>query len=85
MRWALPRGTFWLKYLPARPGEAPPTIVLRGSANCSNGNGLRVLFVSMDVFAKYCIAFGPDASVEVAHGRFGAAVVEGFLALDRVD
>jgi hypothetical protein len=39
----------------------------------------------MDVFAKYCIAFGPDASVEVAHGRVGAAVVQGFLALDRVD
>jgi hypothetical protein len=39
----------------------------------------------MDVFAKYCIAFGPDALVEVAHGRFGAAVVEGFLALDRVE
>jgi hypothetical protein len=85
VRWALPRGTFWLKYIPARLGEAPPTIVLRGSANCSNGNGLRVLFVSMDVFAKYCIAFGPDAVVEVAHGRVGAAVVEGFLALDRVD
>jgi hypothetical protein len=85
VRWALPRGTFWLKYLPAHSGEAPPTIVLRGSANCSNGNGFRMVFVAMDVFAKYCIAFGPDAWVEVAHGRVGARVVEGFLALDRVD
>ena len=39
--FALPMGAFWLKYVPRRSGEAPPTIVMQGRVNCDPGDGLR--------------------------------------------
>ncbi len=80
----IPPGDFWLKYLPLHAGEGPPTIVLRGPASCSPGNGLRVYVLPSDVFGNYCAA-AAGATVVVAHGRRGPAVVEGFLAMDRVN
>jgi hypothetical protein len=84
LHWPLPRGTFWLKYISLRPGEAPPTIELHGPASCSPpGAGFRVYRLPPDVFGNYCSA-GEGATVEIAHGRRGAAIVEGYVALGRV-
>lgn len=54
VQWALPKGMLWLKYLPRRPGDAPPTITLDGTASCTSGNGMPVYRVPHDVYAAYC-------------------------------
>ena len=84
VQWALPKGVLWLKYLPRRPGDAPPTITLDGTASCTTGNGMRVYRVSPDVYAAYCTVGSAGASVKLAHGMMGAAVVDGTLAIERV-
>src|SRR5260221_6792015 len=85
LRWSLPKGAFWLKYLPRRKGEAPPTITLRGDAACSRGNGLRVYVIPLEQYGTYCMVRPAGPTVNVGHGTFGAAVVEGLLALERVN
>lgn len=85
LRWSLPKGAFWLKYLPRRPGEAPPTITLSGDAACSRGNGLRVYVIPLGEYGTYCMVRPGGATVNVGHGAFGAAVVEGSLALERIN
>ena len=81
VHWALPTGAFWLKYLPRRPSDAPPTISVSGAANCSSGNGIRAYRAPLDVYAVYCLVRPGGAAVDVAHGRVGAQVVEGSLVL----
>jgi hypothetical protein len=84
--FALPMGAFWLKYVPRRAGEAPPTIVMHGRVNCGPGDGLRDYYLPPDEHGTtYCIhADDAPASVRVSHGQGGAAVVEGWLAFERV-
>jgi len=84
VHWTLPTGTFWIKYLPRHPTDAPPTISLSGTVNCSAGNGLSTFRAPLGVYAVYCLVREGGASVDVAHGRVGAQVVEGSLALQRV-
>lgn len=84
VQWALPHGVFWLKYFPRREGDAPPTITVRGGLACAGGDGLRVYLLPLDEHGTYCIRHVGDASVILAHGRMGAPVVDGWLALEFV-
>jgi hypothetical protein len=84
-RLALPPGTFWLKYLPRKAGDAPPSISVDGGANCAASDGLHTYHVVSDEVVTYCVVQSNRASVTLAHGMSGARVVEGALALDRVD
>ena len=84
VHWALPQGVFWLKYLPRNPGDAPPTITVAGAISCSKGDGLHAFHTLLDVYVVYCLVHPGGATVEVAHGRFGAPIVEGSLALQRL-
>lgn len=84
VRWTLPRGALWVKYWPRRAGEAPPTIVLEGTAWCTAGNGIRVYHVLHDVYAAQCTVGSAGANVKVAHGKMGLAVVDGTLAIERL-
>jgi hypothetical protein len=84
VHWALPQGAFWLKYLPRNAGEAPPTITVSGAISCSRGNGLNAFRALLDVYVVYCLVRAGGATVDVAHGRLGAQVVEGSLALQRL-
>ncbi|HEU4642898.1 MAG TPA: hypothetical protein VFS44_10635 [Gemmatimonadaceae bacterium] len=86
VHWALPNdGVFWLKYVTRRPGEPPPTITLDGPVGCFRGDGGRVYRLPIDEYGTYCVAHGAGVSVTVAHGRVGAPVVDGWLALERVE
>jgi len=80
---ALPPGAFWLKYLPKRASETPPTIAVEGNVGCSSGDGVRTYRMPAEEYGKYCLA-RPGASVLVAHGANGLPVVEGSLLLQRV-
>jgi hypothetical protein len=84
--WTLPDGVFWLKYIPKRAGDAPPTIVTDGRVSCAPGDGLRDYLLPPDEHGTYGVRQqdGP-ASVRVSHGHVGAGVVEGWLALERVE
>lgn len=82
VRWPLPIGTFWLKYVAARDGEAPPSIDLQGAAHCQRANPLQTVILTEDVVATLCTADGP-ADVRVAHGNIGVPLIEGFILLDR--
>lgn len=77
----LPKATFWVKYFPAKSGEAPPTIKLRGSGSCTTGDGIHLQRVIDGEFAKYCFT-GNDAAIMIAHGEMGAKMVNGTIALD---
>ncbi len=83
IRWTVPKGTFWLKYISRRASEAPPTITLEGAAGCRFSNGLRAYWVTLDVYAAECTVGSAGASVRIAHGALGADVVEGTLAVQR--
>jgi hypothetical protein len=85
VQWSLPGGVFWLKYIPRRAGQAPPTITLDGRISCSGGDGLRVYLIPLDEYGIYCVRHPGSASVTVAHGQTGAPVVDGWLALERVE
>jgi hypothetical protein len=80
---ALPPGVFWIKYLPRRATETPPTIAVEGPINCSAGEGIKVYRMALEEYGKYCIA-RPGASVLVAHGPNGLPIVEGSLLLQRL-
>lgn len=83
--YRLPRGVYWLKYLPRNAGEAPPMIELGGGANCGNGDGLRDYRVVSDAVMTYCVIQSDHAFVTIAHGMGGLPVIDGAIALDRVD
>ena len=85
--FALPMGAFWIKYVPRRAGDAPPTIVMQGRVLCGAGDGLRDYFIPPDEHGtQYCIhSDAAPASVRLSHGHVGAAVVEGWLAFERAD
>lgn len=82
--WALPDGVFWLKYVPRRAGDAPPTITLHGRMACTPGDGLQV-YLLFDEYGIYCVRHPGAASVTLGHGATGAPVVDGYLALERLD
>jgi len=82
LRWALPPGAFWLKYIPQRASETPPTITLEGNVGCSSGDGVRTYRMPVEEYGKYCVAKS-GASVLLAHGANGLRVVEGSLLLQR--
>ncbi|MEP7380327.1 MAG: hypothetical protein ABI910_01505 [Gemmatimonadota bacterium] len=85
VHWAVPHGTFWLKYLPRRAGEAPPTITVVGSIGCTPGDGIHVRRMPLGEFGTYCLVQRTgDISVTLAHGMSGAEWVEGTLAIERV-
>jgi hypothetical protein len=84
VHWTLPNGSFWLKYLPRRAGEAPPTITVVGAIGCMPGNGLQSYRMNLGEYGTYCmVQRGGSASVMVAHGVNGAEWVEGTLAIER--
>jgi len=84
VHWALPAGVFWLKFLPSRANETPPTITVEGNIVCSTGDGIRVYRMPLEEYGKYCFARTSGASVLVAHGVNGAPIVDGALLLQRV-
>lgn len=77
----IPKGAFWVKYLPKRQGEAPPTI--NTDVTCGPGDGLRVYRVPADEHATYCMIMHGGAWISVGHGFLGAPIVEGYLAVER--
>ena len=83
VHWALPRGAFWLKYLPRRANETPPTITAEGNILCSAGDGIHVYRMPLEEYGKYCLA-KEGAGVLVAHGANGIPVVEGNLLIQRL-
>lgn len=85
MTYAMPRGNFWLKYIPLHANDAPPTITVDGRMVCTAGDGIHAKTVTDGEQAAYCFVDGDDARVTVAHGRMGKPVVEGSLALDRTN
>ncbi len=85
LQWALPNGTYWLKYLPARDGEPPPTITVDGAIGCMQGDGINAYRVPEGIYGAYCmVQRGGTARVLLAHGAEGAEVVEGTLTLQRM-
>jgi hypothetical protein len=82
VRFSLPVGVYWLKYLPSRPGEAPPSIFT--AVTCGSGDGIRVNRVPHDEYAYYCMIMNGDAAITFGHGLAGKDVVMGTLAIDRV-
>ncbi len=78
--YRLPRGAYWLKYLPKRADEAPPMIELGGGGNCGNGDGVRDYRVLSDVVMTYCVIQSDHAYVTLAHGMGGLPVIEGASA-----
>lgn len=85
LRWELPRGVYWIKYLSRRPGEAPPSILVEGDAGCVKDDPLRARIPIRDVYARYCLVRAGGAHVVVAHGAEGSPVVEGALALEVIE
>jgi hypothetical protein len=85
IRLSLPREAFWLAYLPRRPGDAPPTILLDGQVTCSHGDVIHQYLTPLDEPRMYCTAHARGAVVMLAHGMIGAPVVEGSLLFERVD
>lgn len=86
LRWALPGGTFWIKYLPRRGGDAPPTIRGEGDIGCMPGDGIHTYRIPPSEYGAYCIVpRGGTARVMIAHGEVGAQWVEGAVALQRLE
>jgi hypothetical protein len=48
VHWVLPPGLFWLKYLPHRASDTPPTITVEGNIACSTGDGIHVYRMPME-------------------------------------
>ena len=61
VRWPLPKGDFWLKYVPARVDDAPPTISVQGAA-CRLASPLQSVVATRDVFATLCAVTRPASS-----------------------
>lgn len=79
----LPRGTFWLKYLPRSADDPAPAIDVRGQATCTVGNRASTPFLRGGEIGRYCEVTGDDASVTLVNTE-GARPVEASLALDRI-
>ena len=84
LHWNLFAGAFWLRYVPRQSGGLPPTIAVNGAISCAPGDGLMAYRLPLEEVATYCIVRPGGATVTLAHGATGAAVIEGSLALDRV-
>jgi len=86
VHWGLPNGSYWLKYLPRRSGEAPPTITVAGAIGCMPGDGIKAYRLPEGVYGAYCLVQrGGSASVMLAHGATGAEWVEGTMAIQRIE
>ena len=85
VRLALPLGVYWVKYLPRLADDPPPSIELGGGPNCGASDGLRNYRVVADAVMTYCVVERAGAFVTLGHGMGGAPLIEGALALDRVD
>jgi hypothetical protein len=84
--WGLPGGSFWIKYLPRREGDAPPTITVEGDIGCMPGDGIRAYRISPSEYGAYCLVRrGGSARVMIAHGATGAEWVDGAVALQRME
>jgi hypothetical protein len=84
VHWTLPNGSFWLKYLPRRAGEAPPTITVAGAIGCMPGDAIHNFRMNLGEYGTRCIVQrGGSASVMVAHGVNGAEWVDGTVAIER--
>ena len=55
VHWTLPNGSFWLKYLPRRAGEAPPTITVAGAIGCMPGDGIHSYRMNLGEYGTYCL------------------------------
>jgi hypothetical protein len=82
VRHALPVGTYWVKYLPGRSGDAPPTII--ADVLCQPGDGIHANRLLRDEYAAYCPIHSNGGGITLAHGRMGAPVVTGTLAIERL-
>jgi hypothetical protein len=80
VRVQIPTGAYWVKYVPKRPGDAPPTI--NTDVTCGPGDGLHVYRVPADEHVTYCMIM-VGGSISLGHGYVGAPVVEGYLAVER--
>jgi hypothetical protein len=78
----IPSGVYWVKYIPKHAGDAPPTIMTE--VTCRPGDGLRVHRVPSDEHVTYCMIMHSGGEISLGHGNFGAMVVEGTLAVERV-
>jgi hypothetical protein len=81
--WVLPKGVFWVKYLPRNRSDAPPTITVHGPAGCNTGDGVHVFRLVVEEYSKYCLVHAEGATVTVAHGEHGPEIIDGFVALQR--
>jgi hypothetical protein len=81
VRYALPLGVYWLKYIPRRAGDAPPTIM--ADVMCAPRDGVHIYRIPLDEHAIYC-PLHVDGAVTLGHGFSGPGVVEGTLAVERV-
>jgi hypothetical protein len=87
VRLSLPAGALWIKYLPRRVGEPPPSIDLGIIGACSaGGDGLHQYRLPPNEYGtSYCLVDRGPSIVVVAHGQSGLPVVDGWLALDRAE
>jgi hypothetical protein len=83
VNWAIPKGVFWVKYLPRNRSDTPPTITMHGPAGCSPGDGMHVFRLVVEEYSKYCLVHADGATVTVAHGEHGPDIIDGFVALER--
>lgn len=86
LHWGLPNGSYWLKYLPRRAGDPPPTITVAGSIGCMPGDGIKAYRLPVGIYGAYCmVQRGGTARVMLAHGESGAEWVEGTIAIERME
>jgi hypothetical protein len=71
-----------VEYIPRHEGDAPPTIMTE--VTCGAGDGLRMHRVPSDEHVTYCMIMHSGGQITLGHGNFGAMVVEGTLAVERV-
>jgi hypothetical protein len=87
VRLSLPAGALWIKYLPRRVGEPPPSMDLGVIGACSpGGDGLHQYRLPPNEYGtSYCLVDRGPSIIVVAHGQAGLPVVEGWLALERAE
>lgn len=87
VRLSLPAGALWIKYLPRRAGEPPPSMDLGVIGACSpGGDGLHQYRLPPNEYGtSYCLVDRGPSIIVVAHGQAGLPVVEGWLALERAE
>jgi hypothetical protein len=87
VRLSLPAGALWIKYLPRRVGEPPPSMELGIIGACSpGGDGLHQYRLPPNEYGtSYCLVDRGPSIVVVAHGQAGLPVVDGWLAVERAE